>query len=416
MPKPKMTIAIVTTHPPGTGSLNEYAYHFIRCLRQKAEVQEIILLTDDLPPGQTYQSVQQQDNIVDAPVRVVPCWHFNAWRNPLRILSAVRKLKPDVVLFNLQFATFGDQKIAATLGLLTPALVHLTGQPTVVLLHHLMEKINLASAGFGSKIEGLIRFFGKIVTRLLLATDLVAVTIPNYVELLQKHYGADNVLLVPHGAFEEEPQPVAKPLSDEGQTLLTFGKFGTYKRVELLLEAFALLQAGGKYPALKLVIAGTDSPNAPGYLQRVQQQYGSLKHVSFTGYIPEEEVADVFGRATIVVLPYNSTTGSSGVLHQAGEYGKAVVLPHVGDFVEVIADEGYIGSFFQLGNVDSLAGTIASLLDNPQQCRQLGQHNYIAAHGLPMKSVVDWYLVHFGYLLDQKQKRRRKNHAATYIA
>ena len=34
MPTPKLRLAIVTTHPPGKGSLNEYAYHFVR-LRQR---------------------------------------------------------------------------------------------------------------------------------------------------------------------------------------------------------------------------------------------------------------------------------------------------------------------------------------------------------------------------------------------
>ncbi len=416
MPKPKMSIAIITTHPPGTGSLNEYAYHFVRSLRQKAEVREILLLTDDLPTGQSYESVQQHTGAFEVPVRVLPCWHFNAWRNPLRILAMVHKLKPDVVLFNLQFATFGDRKIAATLGLITPALLRLTGVPTVVLLHHLMEKINLASAGFGSRVEQLIRFFGKIVTRLLLTTNLVAVTIPNYVELLEERYGADNVLLTPHGAFEELAQTPADPLSNERQVILTFGKFGTYKRVELLLEAFALLQAERKHGTLELVIAGTDSPNAPGYLERMQQEYAALHHVSFTGYVPEERVANVFGHATLVVFPYTSTTGSSGVLHQAGEYGKAVVLPHIGDFVDVIADEGYIGRFFEPGSAHSLAQTIASLLDNPEECRAIGQHNYMAAHGLPISSVVDWYLIHFQYLLDSTQKKRRKQHASTRIA
>ena len=415
MPTPKMTIAIVTTHPPGTGSLNEYAYHFVRCLRQKTEVSEIILLTDDLPAGQDYESVQQDTDESEALVRVFPCWHFNAWNNPLRILAAVRKVKPDVVLFNLQFATFGDRKIAATLGLITPAFLRLCGFPTVVLLHHLMEKIDLASAGFGSSIERLIRFFGKVVTRLLLTTNLVVVTIPNYVELLEEHYGADNVLLTPHGAFGEALLPTPDVSSHERQTILTFGKFGTYKRVEHLLEAFALLQAKPQYAMLELVIAGTDSPNAPGYLERMRQKYAHIDHVSFTGYVSEEQVPEVFGQATMVVFPYSCTTGSSGVLHQAGEYGKAIVLPQVGDFVDVITEEGYIGKFFEPDNVQSLAQAIGALLDTPQECQAIGQHNYIAAHGLPMSDVVDWYLVHFQYLLNNKQKKRRKQHANTYI-
>lgn len=413
MPKPKMTIAIVTTHPPGTGSLNEYAYHFVRCLRLKSEVSEIILLTDDLPPGQEYQFTQN----TGALVRVLPCWKFGALNNPLRILAAVHQVKPDVVLFNLQFATFGKRKIAATLGLLTPALLRRMGYTTVVLLHHLMEKIDLNSAGFGSSIEQLIRFFGTLVTRSLLTTNLVILTIPNYVELLEEKYGADNVLFAPHGAFGEMPSPSFELVPNETQVIMAFGKFGTYKRVEPLVEAFILLQADQR-PSLELVIAGTDSPNAPGYLESVKQKYAHIPNISFTGYVPEEQVPNVFGSATLVVFPYTSTTGSSGVLHQAGEYGKAVVLPSVGDFADVVNEEGYIGRFFEPSNVQSLAQTIETLLDNPQECQAIGQHNYLAAHGLPISDVVDWYLVHFQSLLESKMGRtkRRKQHADTRIS
>jgi hypothetical protein len=200
----KMRIAIITTHPPGQGSLNEYAYHFVRFLRHKPEVSEIILLPDELPPGQQYEFTTLQPNHTDnahgqsytsvpshtAPVRVIPCWRFGAWNNTLRILKAIRQTRPDVVLFNLQFATFGGRKIPATLGLLAPALTKFSGFPAVILLHNIIETVDLKSAGFGTNplIETLIRFFGRIVTRLLLSANLVAVTIPKYVDILTADY------------------------------------------------------------------------------------------------------------------------------------------------------------------------------------------------------------------------------------
>jgi Glycosyltransferase Family 4 len=207
MPEPAMKIAVVTTYPPGKGSLNEYAYHFIRYLRQKIEVSEILLFTDELPANESYQKEPRSASL-GVPVRIIPCWHFNAWNNPLRILHAIKTYKPDIVLFNLQFATFGDQHIPATLGLLTPALTHLTGVKTVTLLHNLMDTIDLHKAGFGSKMEKIMRFFGAIVTRLILKSDQVIVTIPKYVELLKKKYGARNVVLVPHGSADHDVRQI----------------------------------------------------------------------------------------------------------------------------------------------------------------------------------------------------------------
>ena len=102
----------------------------------------------------------------------------------------------------------------------------------------------------------------------------------------------------------------------------------------------------------------------------------------------------IFNQAAAVVFPYSSTTGSSGVLHQAGEYGKAVVLPQIGDLAELISEEGYTGEFFNPSDPQSLADAIDRIIDHPERRIEMGRQNYLAAHGLPLAEVVDWYLLH----------------------
>lgn len=395
-----MRIAIVTTHPPSKGSLNEYAFHFVRFLKTKVEhVQEIVLLLDELPEDQTYSMEQNQAQV---PVQSLPCWKFNAMDNILRIRKAVHEANPDVVLFNIQFASFGDKKIPATLGLLTPWILKLSGFKVVVLLHNIMETVNLKSAGFGGNpiIEWVIRTFGNIVTRFILTADWVAVTIPKYVEILESKYRAKNVLLAPHGSFEEPTITEPNSMPDGCPTVMTFGKFGTYKTVDLLIESHAMLQKN--HPDLRLVIAGTDSPNAAGYLQSMQEKFSYVQNVEYTGYVAEADVPRIFGEAWVVAFPYTSTTGSSGVLHQAGGYGKAVVLPNLGDLAELVLEEGYDGEFFEPTDSKSLADAIARVIDNPERQNEIGLRNYTAANGLPITEVVDWYLIHFEELLKKK--------------
>ena len=50
MRKHKLRLGIVTTYPPGVGSLNEYALHFVRAFSTKPEVAELLLLVDALQP------------------------------------------------------------------------------------------------------------------------------------------------------------------------------------------------------------------------------------------------------------------------------------------------------------------------------------------------------------------------------
>ena len=396
----KMRIAIVTTHPPSKGSLNEYAFHFVRFLKTKIEhVSEIVLLVDELPGGESYSITQNQDQV---PIRCVPCWKFGAIDNILRIRKAAQQVNPDVVLFNIQFASFADKKIPATLGLFTPWLLKISGFKVAVLLHNIMETVNLKSAGFGGNpiVEAVIRAFGNIVTRFILTADIVAVTIPKYVEILEEKFNAKNVLLAPHGSFEEPTDAEPKPMPGGCPTVMTFGKFGTYKTVDLLIESHAMLQK--KHPDLRLVIAGTDSPNAGGYLKSMQDKYASVKNIEYTGSVAEEDVPRIFGEAWVVAFPYTSTTGSSGVLHQAGGFGKAVVLPNLGDLAELVLEEGYDGEFFEPADSKSLADAISRVIDNPERQLEIGLRNYTAANGLPITEVVDWYLIHFEELLKRK--------------
>jgi glycosyltransferase involved in cell wall biosynthesis len=87
------------------------------------------------------------------------------------------------------------------------------------------------------------------------------------------------------------------------------------------------------------------------------------------------------------------------VLHQAGDYGKAVVLPKIGDLAELIAEEGYTGEFFEPNNPQSLADALTRILDEPARRMEMGRQNYLAARGLPLGEVVDWYLLHIEVLL-----------------
>jgi len=100
----------------------------------------------------------------------------------------------------------------------------------------------------------------------------------------------------------------------------------------------------------------------------------------------------------VTVFPYTATTGSSGVLHQAGSFGCPPVLPRIGDLEDLIRDEGYTGSFFDPLDPTDLTRAIAELLDSPDRRTAIAHHNYRAACGLVIDEVADWYLVHAGRL------------------
>lgn len=415
-----MKLAIVTTYPPSKGTLNEYAYYLVEALKTKEEIEEIILLVDEFPLDENRikekQEVfsEQNEKIVNTGkesqrIRIIQSWRFNDSSNPVRIASILRSVQADAVLFNIHFASFGDRKIAGGLGLLAPFFSKLLGFPTIVLLHNIMETVDLEKAGFSSNqlVKSIIKMAGTILTRLILTVDLVALTIPKYVEILQEKYNTQKAVLIPHGTFNDIADPVLD-LPSGPLKIMAFGKFGTYKKVETLIEAFQILKSKKGSRKLELVIAGTNNPNAPNYLENVKEIYGNVRDVRFTGYVEEVDVPQLFKEAAVVVFPYTSTTGSSGVLHQAGSFGKAVVLPQIGDFIDLTREEGYASEVFEVGDAESMASAIDRVICDPEKRMKLGRQNFLAARGLPITEVADWYLIHFRQL-EKVRKLTEKN-------
>ena len=395
-----MKLAIVTAYPPSKVTLNEYAYHLVKQFRQKEDVTELILLID-----RTEGEKDIEFKEFGCKVTVKECWSFNSYKNLFSVTKAISNTQPDAVLFNLQFMKFGDKKIAAALGLMLPLVCKLKKIPNIVLLHNILEEVDLGSAGFTSNkvMQKIYGFIGTSLTKLILKADIVAVTMQKYVDILEYKYLSPNVKLIPHGTFEIPNEPdymlPAGPLQ-----VMTFGKFGTYKKVEGMIEAVELVRNRTNLE-LEVVIAGTDNPNVPGYLAKVQEDYKHVPNVRFTGYVEEHEVPKLFNESAVVVFPYTSTTGSSGVLHQAGSYGKAVVMPDLGDLALLIQDEGYKGEFFEPTSVESLAYAIEAIVTNETYRLHLAKSNYKAATAHPMSQIADMYLEQFQKIINNKTSR-----------
>jgi glycosyltransferase involved in cell wall biosynthesis len=389
-----MRLAIVTAYPPSKVTLNEYAYHLVKHFRQKKRITEIVLLTDKTEGKKDIIFSEEGCRIT-----IKECWEFNGYFNIINVTKAINNTQPDAVLFNLQFMKFGDKKIAAALGLLLPIVCKFKRIPNIVLLHNILEEVDLGSAGFTSNrlLQRVYEFIGTTLTKLILQADTVVVTMQKYVDILEEKYNAKNVSLIPHGTFEVSKEKPDFSITNRPLQIMTFGKFGTYKKVEHLIEAVEKVRKTTGLD-LEVVIAGTDNPNVTGYLAKVQEAYKHVPKLRFTGYVEEQDVSTLFKESAVVVFPYTSTTGSSGVLHQAGSYGKAVVMPDLGDLALLVKEEGYQGEFFEPNSIESLAFAIEFLVTNNAHRLNIAKANYKAATAYPMEKITNMYLNKFNQI------------------
>ena len=376
-----MKICLVTAFPPSRRGLNEYGFHIAKEL-QRDPLLSLTVLADELPGSHP----EQYD------FDVVRCWNFNNIGNPVRILKAIHHCKPDVVWFNLLFSTFGGRPLPAFAGLTTPALSRLRGYYTHVTLHHLMDNINLKDAGV--RFPRIYRAAGYTATRMLLMANSVSVLLPAYRRTLMQRYSGENVHFRAHGILSARPDaPNYSLRGNPEHRILAFGKWGTYKRLELLIDAFAELSK--KMANVKLVIAGSNHPMTPGYVESVAQKVGNRRNIEFTGYVDEERIPELFRTASVMVMPYSSATGSSGVAHLACEYGVPIISAGVMDFKEMAEDEGIAILFYETGNPQSLTSRLIELLRDSVLQREMSEQNFSSALRMTMPQIIRQYLRSF---------------------
>lgn len=390
-----MRICLVATFPPSGRQLNEYAFYIARELQRDPEVELIVLadeLTDcDFATDSAGKPLKIHDHSELDGFNILRCWKFGSPSNPMRLLKTIRMLKPDVVWYNLVFSSFAtpDKPFAAFAGLASPLLTRAAGFYTHITLHHILEHVDFAAAGVRQR--KILRLGMELATRALLKAHSVSVLLPAYHRTLITKYSARNVLAGTHGTFATIPTP--PDFSRRGnpdKRILAIGHWGTYKRLEVLMQAFPMILK--KVPNARLVIAGANHHTRAGYWESIRAAQPAHLPIDFLGYVPEEAIPELYQGTSILVMPYDSATGSSGPAHQACEFGIPIVCADIPDLRGMAEDEDMAVSFYRTGDAGDLAAQLVGILQSPRLEHQMAEQNFSAGVEMTMSRVVNNYL------------------------
>lgn len=236
--------------------------------------------------------------------------------NPLTWITtaiALRRIKPDVLL------------VAYWTGLLAPlctVLRTITGIRTLVLLHNFTSHERLPAENL---LQRLLRFsadgFVTLSASVQRELDATGNRLPS-ISLFHPLYEPSSP--EPHREVARQ----ALGLSDREKVLLFFGYVRRYKGLDLLLDAMAAVLRSD--PAIRLVVAG-EFIGSERYYRDMAGRLGIAGSVDFRpGYVPADEVGQLFAAADAVVLPYRSAT-QSGVVPLAFGYRVPVIACDAGD-------------------------------------------------------------------------------------
>jgi len=184
----------------------------------------------------------------------------------------------------------------------------------------------------------------------------------------KSHKLAEKVHVLPRGVNSIYLRFIENGIKEEDGLILFFGRIYEYKGLRYLIEAEPLITE--KVPQAKIIIAGTGE-NFGKYLKMMVHREKFIIH---NQAIPSKMVAELFQRASVVVLPYIEAS-QSGIVPLAYAFKKPVVVTDVGSIPEVVENgkTGYVGP---PRDPEKLAQAIIDLLMDREKRRKMGDNGY----------------------------------------
>ena len=188
------------------------------------------------------------------------------------------------------------------------------------------------------------------------------------------------VVRIPHGTFDAPPAAAIEP--PRGRTLLFFGLIRTYKGLDVLVQALALV------PEARLVVAG-DPLDSVEPIRALAGELGVADRIDWRlGYLPDAEVETLMREATLAVFPYRSTESASGALATALGHGRPAVVTDVGALGDTVRDYD-AGLVVPPEDPGALAQAIGRLLDDGAALERAYRGTAEARRGLSWNAIAE---------------------------
>ena len=324
-----MKIVIIGPAYPLRGGLATYDERLARAFQAAGDQVRIVTFSLQYPnflfPGQTQFSTEPgpMDIAIEVSLNSV---------NPLTWWQVGRKLRrerPDIVIFRFWLPFMGP-----ALGTIA-RLVRGNGHTRVVAItdnvipHEKRPGDGPLTRYFLSACDGFVTMSRSVLRN-----------------LQQLGFGKKPALYRPHPLYDNfgPAKPKAEALAALGlapefRYVLFFGFIRAYKGLDVLLEAMANPRVAAL--PVKLLIAGEFYEDAAPYEALIQKHQLESRLVRATDFIPNEQVANYFSAADVVVQPYKNAT-QSGVSQVAYHFGRPMLVTDVGGLAELIPD-GVVG-------------------------------------------------------------------------
>ncbi|MES1186227.1 MAG: glycosyltransferase [Myxococcales bacterium] len=178
--------------------------------------------------------------------------------------------------------------------------------------------------------------------------------------LLRRGSPEQKLRVIPHGALAlgTAPSPAAVPGdSERPYCFVLFGELKTYKGLDVLVEALALIPPAQR-SQLRVIVAGRPRMALEPIVSRIEQLGLSNVIELRPQRQTEQEMADLFAGADCILFPYRQID-ASGVYFLVKGLQKWLIASNVGIFAEELA-QGEQGELVPVADATALAQAMSS--------------------------------------------------------
>jgi len=238
------------------------------------------------------------------------------------------------------------------------------GAPVALIVHHLFGATAFQEAPF--PVAAATWLLERPVPRVFRSVPTVAVSNSTAEDLVRRGLPRSGIQIIPNGVNLEVLSPLPPEERFPEPTLLFLGRLKRYKRVDLLLQAVAMLVRRGT--SCRLLIAGRGDDRRR--LEALRKSLGLGDHVDFLGFITDVEKPDLLQRSWIHLLTSaNEGWGISNV--EAAACGTPTIASDVPGLRDSVVD-GQTGFLVPHGDVEMLSRRIEELLEDEEKRKRLG--------------------------------------------
>lgn len=246
------------------------------------------------------------------------------------------------------------------------------GLPLVTTIHHPItfdRRIDLAQATTLRKKLTLRRWYGFLRMQGKVARRARKILVPSESSRrdIERDFGVDpSRMQVIQLGVDDIFVPPSRPRVP-GRIVAMASADAPMKGIATLLEAFAKLRTERD---VSLVLVTRPVPG--GRTEQLIDQLGIAEHVTFVNGVSDQELVDVMGSAEVACVP-SLYEGFSLPTAELMACATPLVVSRAGAIPEVVGEDGVCADLVTPGDVGELEAAIASLLDDPERRRRMGE-------------------------------------------